>query len=151
MSERFEINGSLSVDDVPDVRKFVERLHRRVSSPDDISRVALATHELLENAVKFSSDGSASLKVEVGGSTVTITTRNRAKPSHLDEVAKIAEELAGALDPMLFYLEQMRRHPERSGGLGLGRVAAEGEMKLELRLDGDIVQIRAETTLAPPA
>ena len=144
-SERFEINGHLTVDDVPDVRQFIEKLHRRVSSPDDTARVAMATHELLENAVKFSTDGSASLRVEVGNSQVTIVTRNRAKTDDLEELFQIGRELAAALDPMLFYLEQMRR--PRSGGLGLGRVAAEGEMKIEVILEGEVVQIRALATL----
>jgi anti-sigma regulatory factor (Ser/Thr protein kinase) len=146
-NERFEItNGKLTVEDVPDVRRFIEKLHRTASNPDDIERVAMATHELLENAVKFSTDGSASLCVEVGGSQVTIVTRNRAKTDDLQELYKIGRDLAEALDPMLFYLEQMR-HSHRAGGLGLGRVAAEGQMKIEVILDGDVVQIRAEATL----
>jgi hypothetical protein len=44
--QSFELSGALSVDDVP----------------DDVSRSAMATHRLLENAV------------EIGGSVVTITT-----------------------------------------------------------------------------
>jgi len=148
-SESFELNGNLTVDDVPEVRRFVEKLHRRNSSAEDISRVAMATHELLENAVKFSTDGTASLRIEVGASQVTITTRNRARPNDLEELSELARDLTSALDPMLFYLEQMRRSPKRSGGLGLGRVAAEAEMKIELILDGDIVQIRAEAKLGP--
>lgn len=145
-NERFELTGALVVEDVPEVRRFVEKLHRRVSNPEDVSRVAMATHELLENAVKFSTDGSTCLRVEIGGSQVTITTRNRAKPDDLEELRQIANELTTALDPMLVYLDQMRR-TKGIGGLGLGRVAAEGEMKLELILDGDIVQVRAEATL----
>jgi hypothetical protein len=145
--ESFELSGALSVEDVPEVRRFVEKLHRRVSNPDDVSRVAMATHELLENAVKFSTDGSTTLRVEIGGSVVTIMTRNRARPHDLVELGQIARDLTEALDPMLFYLDQMRRAPQRAGGLGLGRVAAEGEMKIELVLDGDVVQVRAEATI----
>jgi hypothetical protein len=148
-NESFEVAGSLLVEDVPDVRRFVERLHRRMSDPEDVSRVAMATHELLENAVKFSTDGATCLRVEIGGSQVSITTRNRARPDDLDELRQIAIELRSALDPMLYYLDKMRRSKSRTGGLGLGRVAAEGEMKLELVLDGDVVQIRAEATLGP--
>ena len=87
------------------------------------------------------------MRIDVGGSQVTITTRNRARPTDLDELRELAHQLASTIDPMLFYLEQMRRSPTRVGGLGLGRVAAEGEMKLELVLDGDMVQIKAEATL----
>jgi hypothetical protein len=151
-NEHFELSGSIGVDDVPEVRRFVEKLHRRVSNPDDVSRVAMATHELLENAVKFAVDNSTSLRVDVGGSMVTITTRNRARPQDLEELRQISRELADAIDPMLYYLEQMRRAPTRIGGLGLGRVAAEAEMRIDVVLDGDIVQIRAEARLGdkPP-
>ena len=52
-TESFELTGNLTVADVPDVRRFVEKFHGRTSNADDVSRVAMATHELLENAVKF--------------------------------------------------------------------------------------------------
>ncbi len=146
-TETFELTGKLTVADVPDVRRFVEKFHGRVSNADDVSRVAMATHELLENAVKFSTDGSASLRIDVGGSQVTITTRNRARPADLDELRELARQLASTIDPMLFYLDRMRQSPTRVGGLGLGRVAAEGEMKIELVLDGDMVQVKAAATL----
>lgn len=146
-SESIELSGSLTVNEVPDVRRFVEKMHRRIVNANDASRVAVATHELLENAIKFSTDGSTSLRVEIGGSRVTITTRNRARPNDLEELRQIARDLAAALDPILYYLERMKRPSTQLGGLGLGRVAAEAEMKIELELDGDLVQIRAETTL----
>jgi hypothetical protein len=149
MTDRFVLDGNLTVEDVPEVRRFVEKLQSRRESEDDVSRVAMATHELLENAIKFSSDGSTSLCVEVGGSKITITTRNRAKPADVAELQQIAKDLASTLDPMLYYLEQMRRTPMKAGGLGLGRVAAEGEMQIELVLDGDTVQVRAEAMLTP--
>lgn len=143
--ERLLIDGNLTMEDVPEVRRFIERLHRQHA--DDATRVAMATHELLENAIKFSTDGTTSLCVEVGSSKVTITTRNRAATQNLDELRQIARDLTEALDPMLFYLDQMRRNPMKSGGLGLGRVAAEADMRLELVLEGDIVQVKAEATL----
>jgi hypothetical protein len=44
----------------------------------------------------------------------------------------------------------MRRAPHRVGGLRLGRVAAEGETKIEIVLDGDTVKVR-EASLAGQA
>ena len=153
MSQRFELAGSIAIDDVPDVRKFVERVHRRVvPDGDDISRIIMAAHELLENAVKFSADGSATLHIEITNRTqVAITTRNRARPDDLEEVKRVARELDQADDPMAFYLNQMSRSPMSRGGLGIGRVAAEGEMDVEFKLDGDIVEVQARSTVGGSA
>lgn len=149
-AKRFELDGPMRVDEVADVRRFVERMNRRLRNADDAARVAMATHELLENAVKFSSDGAASVAIEVGTTHVAITTRNRAREENRAELREIARELSEANDPMVFYLKQMSVR-DRVGGLGLGRVAAEAEMKLELVLDGDVVEVRAEAALEPAA
>lgn len=150
-SNQFQLGGSIAIDDVPDVRRIVEKVQRRVvRNADDMSRMIMAAHELLENAVKFSTDGSASLHIEVKNAQVCITTRNRASVEHLDELRMIMEEL-GSTDPMAYYLGLMDRSPASRGGLGLGRVAAEGEMQIAFELDGDMVQVHARATLAEPA
>jgi anti-sigma regulatory factor (Ser/Thr protein kinase) len=146
--QRIELQGSLTLDDVPYVRRFVEKIHRGVvRNDDDISRLAMATHELLENAVKFSVDGGASLRIEIEDDSVCITTRNRAALADLDDLRAIASELEQAANPMVVYLALMKRAPTLRGGLGLGRVAAEADMQIGLELDGDIVQIQARTEL----
>lgn len=147
MTERFEIDGTLTTKDVPVVRRFVEDLHRKFSA--DASLLAMATHELLENAVKFSVDGSAFLRLEIVATTATVTTRNRASQSNVEALDKIARALSEADDPMQYYLEQMQ-HYDRIGGLGLGRVAAEAEMKIEISvLEDNLVEIKAAATFAP--
>lgn len=151
MKHRFELDGAMTRDQIPDIRKFVERLHRRLLGNDGdlISRVTMATHELFENAVKFSIDGSAKLSVDISRESepvhVRITTTNRAADEHLADLREMATALASATDMMTFYVELMRNSdPKVRGGLGLGRVAAEAEMKLELHLDNDLVVISAE-------
>jgi anti-sigma regulatory factor (Ser/Thr protein kinase) len=144
-----ELQGALTLDDVPHVRRFVERIHRGVVHNDEaISRLAMATHELLENAVKFSVDGGATLRIDIDDdSRVCITTRNRAAPEDLADLRAIASQLEDAPNPMVVYLSLMRRAPTSRGGLGLGRVAAEADMQIGLELDGDVVQIQARTEL----
>jgi hypothetical protein len=147
---RIEVEGTIALDDVSHVRRFVETLHRRVPmTDDDASRLAMVTHELLENAIKFSADGGASLRVEVDDAKVCITTRNRTRATDLAALKAVASTLVTS-DPMAVYIGLMKRAPAARGGLGLGRVAAEGEMEIGLALDGDIVQVQARATLAPP-
>ena len=147
----FELACAMKLDDVRDVRHLVEKLHKRfLLDREDVSRLAMAAHELLENAVKFSADGSATLRIEVGDE-ICVTTRNRARTPDVADLVAIAAELDAAPDPMLFYLGLMKRSPSSRGGLGLGRIAAEGEMKIGFEVDGDVVQVRARSTLARPA
>src|SRR5262249_47857452 len=74
---RFELYCAIEVEDVPDVRRLVEKVHRRiVTDHDDIARVSMTIHELFENAVKFSVDGNAWLTVALDHQRVQITTRN---------------------------------------------------------------------------
>jgi hypothetical protein len=152
-STSFEIVCSITLDEVPDIRMFVEKLHRRVVRDEhQMSRLALTTHELLENAVKFSADGSASLRIEfVEKSHVMITTRNRARTTDLADLLSIAAEIKAVSDPMMFYIGLMKRAPNARGGLGLGRVIAEGEMEIGFELDGDVVEVRAKSLAEPLA
>jgi anti-sigma regulatory factor (Ser/Thr protein kinase) len=149
----FELTCTVTLEEVPEIRRLVERVHRRfVPNRDDISRVAMATHELLENAIKFSTDGTATIRIEVPDEgEIRITTRNRARSDDLEGLQRIAAELEASPDPMLYYIGLMQKSPDRRGGLGIGRVAAEGEMAIALELDGDVVEVSARAGLAKAA
>ncbi|MBX3158693.1 MAG: hypothetical protein KF773_22180 [Deltaproteobacteria bacterium] len=149
MSARhIELEGRLSIADVPDVRRFVENVHHRFVGSDDLSRVAMTAHELLENAVKFSADGAARLRIELADGEIRIITRNRAHPGDVEVLSAFARRLEAAPSAMNLYLDLMRSPTPTVGGLGLGRIAAEGEMALDLALDGDWVQVTAHTVLS---
>ena len=142
----FELNGQLGVDDVTSVRRLVEKLQRRFSV-DHAERVAMAAHELLENAIKFSADGAASIRIDLTDSNVTIKTRNRARPENLDSLKSISSRLDG-VDPLEFYVSCMKASPKSPGGLGIGRVAYEAEMQIGMTFDNDMVEVRAVAALA---
>lgn len=146
----FELTCAITVEDVPDVRRFVEKLHRRlVHNVDDVARVAMATHELFENAVKFAVDGTATLKVELlDGHNVHIMTRNVARRADAEGLRVLIAQLEAAGDPMVFYLQRMQEAPKQRGGLGIGRVAAEGEMQIRVHFDGDLVEVHASSALS---
>lgn len=148
VKDRFELEGTFTRDHVADVRRFTERLLAWIPDPDLRSRMAIATHELFENAIKFSDDGTAALLIEMERAPkllVRIITRNRAKEADLMALHKLEANMREAEDAMALYVALMKAAPDARGGLGIGRVAAESEMKVSMQFDGDVVQISAET------
>ena len=119
--------------------------------PDSTSRIALTIHELLENTLKYSTDGHALLDVTVGDlidgrRRVQVTARNRATPEQARDLGLRIHALAEAQDPMELYVGLMRDSAQRSGsGLGLARIRVEGEMQLSCALEGDAVIVSAFT------
>jgi hypothetical protein len=131
------------------VKDFYEGL---LADPDLTSRVALTTHELLENTAKYSSDGVTHMQVAVsereGQCYVQIRTRNRVTPDRLAELTQFIDEISAAPDPVALYYEFIARTAERpeGSGLGLARIRAEGEMELAYTVEEDQVTIVAEAS-----
>jgi len=134
-------------------RRFVEEsLGRFVDDRSLISRVAMAAHELLENAAKYAADRNADLSVTVegpeGAGTITLRLSNQTSTGHLSRLRDAFVELNNCSDPMTLYVDVMRRNAQRpsASGVGLARILAEGEMKLGLTVTGETATIVAQTT-----
>jgi hypothetical protein len=147
----FELSFSPNVRLVGTVRRFVSEFYAQVLADADVtSRLAVATHELLENAVRYSVDGNTTIRVGVKrdatATRVTIGTSNRARPANTATVQRALDELAAAPEPRSHYQVLMRRNMKRTdgSGLGLGRVRAESGMTISCRIENDIVHVRAE-------
>jgi anti-sigma regulatory factor (Ser/Thr protein kinase) len=142
----FSPNASL----ISTVRRFVGEFYQRVLGDADLtSRLEVATHELLENAVRYSADAQSTIRVavkrEAGEIDVVIDTRNRARMENVGELKQLLEELHGSSDRAGFYQVLMKRTAKRKvgSGLGLGRIFAESELDLSARFEEDIVHLRA--------
>lgn len=141
---------------VSSVRRFVADIWESWLTPELTSQVALASHELLENAVQYSSDGETEVHIEIemlgNGQTVCIRTRNAASPENLDVLRAAFAELEAATDPDAYYQAMMRRTAKRTdgSGLGLARIRAETGLSMSLDIADNQVSIsaRIETNAA---
>ena len=128
---------------VSSVRRFTAEFYESWLTPELSSQVALATHELLENAVQHSSNGATEVSIAIEllgeGQTVCIRTRNLAKPEDVDVLRAAFAELEAVTDPDEYYQAMLRRTAKRTdgSGLGLARIRAETGLTMSLAIEGD--------------
>jgi hypothetical protein len=129
----------------------LSELCRPVFDDDDAaSRLRLAAHELLENIVKYSSDAPCEFRFEVqraGESALSalVETRNVPLPANRADAEARLVALCAAHDPHEHYdavIADSARRPAGSG-LGLARIHAETEYRLNHRFEGSTLVISA--------
>ena len=144
MEQHLDVSIWRDITMVSVIRRFVEEVYEQVFDDlDAVSRITLAAHELLENAVKYSLGGPARIRVTIerGAETdrVAISVTNRADRRNLAALQALFREMQAVSDPLVHYQMLLRRNYKRKDGSGLGiaRVQAEGEMALTLHVEGD--------------
>jgi hypothetical protein len=154
----FELRFAPSISLVSIVRRFVSEFYESVlADAETTSRLAVATHELLENAVKFSADGVSMVRIEYWAhpenSRIRITTTNRATDDNIRYLNSLFDEMCSAEDPLSYYVTLMKRTAKVEDGsrLGLGRIRAETDMDLTYQIDQGCVIVHAETSFQPVA
>lgn len=147
----FDLTFSPNFELVSPVRVFVETFYARLLRDAEVSsRLAIATHELLENAVKYSLDGETKLRVELDEArrVLTIETKNRTSAESAAELASYLDEMNASGDPQAYYHQRMRRSMRNDASqLGLARIHCEAEMRLSCAIVGDQVTVHAETNV----
>jgi two-component sensor histidine kinase len=132
------------------VRQFICDFYNKMLDRETTQMVAIATHELLENALKYSEERRATLNIEVlpneSGQRVVIQIRNRSGEEHIRPLQALLERMNRAPDAMEHYVTLMRETSKRKegSGLGLARLRAEAGMDLDLELEGTQVCITAQ-------
>src|ERR1700754_824640 len=94
----FELRFQPTVALVSTVRRFVTDFYREQFHDADVSdRLAMATHEMLENTVHYSLDHRSELVISLhhvnSQYVVTIRTKNRASRERLDKVRNALDEV----------------------------------------------------------
>lgn len=149
----FELEFTPNLRLVPIVRRFVSDFYGEVFDDDEvISRLALSTHELMENAIQHNSGGDARLAVELrdieGQKHIWVRIGNPTWPERIAKLSQLLEAIDRAPDPFQFYLQLMGQSARQAEGSGLGltRIRVEGEMQLSHSVKGEWVEITASTT-----
>jgi hypothetical protein len=144
-----ELSFAPSIELISIVRRFVGSFFElALASPETSARLAMAVHEMLENAVKFSSDGDSTIRVDMtpkpGATEVLVSTRNKARPDDIRTLEELFVMLKQATNPMDFYIKLMERstRSERSQ-LGIGRVCAEAGMQMSCDRIDDTITVKA--------
>lgn len=113
--------------------------------PDTAYSLCMVAQELLENAVKygrFEPGEHVHLSIDVADSAVTIEVKSpsRADPAQLKRLDDNIQWIRGFQNPFEAYVERLKEvsaqpYAEGESGLGLARVAYEGQCILDFYID----------------
>ncbi|MDB4993044.1 MAG: uncharacterized protein JWM74_476 [Myxococcaceae bacterium] len=149
---RLEVDFTPSSTQISAVRNFVDELWKPVCADADVrARLGLSTHEMLDNAVRYSLDGRVLLRIDAVGSGAgyKVVLQTSAPASEVD-AAKLARALEIPSSPSLAspdarYAHEMARIDTTNSGFALraARIAAEGQMDLRCAYDGKTLEVTA--------
>ncbi len=147
----FRLEVQMQLQYLTAVRRTVCDMAQAVVHDADLaSRLALTTHELLENALKYASDEHrpVTLKLWVDSSgRAQVVVENGSSPALFQSLSEYLRELTIAKDPVENYhrLVAESLHRSTGSGLGLARILAEAEMSLSCELNPSMVlTVRAD-------
>jgi anti-sigma regulatory factor (Ser/Thr protein kinase) len=139
---------------VDEIRRFVESFCAcACPGRSREAQVALAVHELMQNAIPQAGGQTVDLSLEVDppANCIEITVSNPCPEEAYRELMGRLERLYAEPDALRSYLKAMNEVPlPTRGGLGLARVRFEAQLELSATLDGQRVTIVARGPLDAP-
>lgn len=155
---RFELDFIVNAGAATSVYRFVRDFYQRsLGDRDATSRVAMAVYELLENSIKYATNGESRLRLEVrcaeedpSALAVKLSTSNKASPRDLEVVRARLQEMKDATDADEYYQRLMHRSATAEGsGLGLARIWAEGGMDVDYEIEDSWIIIKTRLFVKP--
>ncbi len=130
---------------IDSVRTFAERFCEMARlSPDRASQLALAVHELMQNAIQHGAGGDVELALCLDpDDQLSIAARNRCTREEYCDIAQRLDRLGREENTLAAYMKLVRETLDRPGGIGLARIRCEAQLELGARFDGAHVEVLA--------
>ncbi len=136
---------------VDELRRFVESFCATACPAAGRQEdLALATHELVQNAIANNAGREVEVRLEVdaGARRVGVAVSNRVRPGQLEDLLARVTRLYAQQDPLAAYVSTLREAEVTArGGLGLARVRYESALDLEVTSEGDWLTVHASGPL----
>jgi hypothetical protein len=137
---------------VDEIRRFVGTFCANACpGVDRDEQLALAAHELVQNAISNAAtpDIEVELEVDRRRERVRVSVTNEAHPEAIDVLRTRLDRTQAHANPLDGYVAAMRESPTSRGGIGLARIRFEAGLDLALEVKGQRVTIHAAGPLAP--
>jgi anti-sigma regulatory factor (Ser/Thr protein kinase) len=140
---------------------FIDELRRFTESfcacacpgQDREAQVALAVHELMQNAVPHAHGEEVELMLEVSRErdVVAIRVSNRCSDDDYQSLRDRIDRMNNEPDALAHYVQMMRENPANTrGGLGLARVRFEAQLEISVRREAGRAIVEACGPLRAP-
>lgn len=140
---------------IDELRRFVESFCAcACPACDREAQMALAVHELMQNAVPHSHDEEVELTLEVepDADRIAVSVSNRCTEAEFQALYDKIERMNHETDALAHYLKAMRETPASTrGGLGLARVRFEAQLDLAVTKSMGRLTVHASGKLRAPA
>ena len=139
---------------VDEIRRFVESFCS-CACPGETreAQVALAVHELMQNAIPHAGGESVDLTLQVdpAADRIEIAVSNPATEEQFADFKGRLDRINLEPDPLQSYLRAMSEAPmNQRGGLGLARVRFEAQLELSITREGSRITVLAWGRLRAP-
>ncbi len=119
-------------------------------------QVALAAHELIENAIKYSHAQAPKIRLDVveRAGAIAITVENEGRKEDIASLISEITAVCEAKDPMAYYRQKIDLAISRTDGracLGLARIRFESQMQITWSIAGRRVRVTAIRRLDEPS